>query len=426
VESDPRSPLQLERGSLDDGTELVRQPTPAGSESFSLTYLAPAGWGYDGRKRGLALLASELVVTGGGKRDRAELARELDRHGATLTSEVHPESAEVTLWGPAEHFVPLLPLLADSVLRPRWDPGEVGRLRRRVAERQMRERSQPDQCAEKALYRRIFSEGHPYRETGLGTPRTVPSITRPDLERFHRRHYTCRGTMVATCREPLPRLEKLLSAAFRGHDSVPAPTSPKIPPPVRPSPEVTRLMVPGGSQVELRVGGASIPRADPGYPAAFLANELLGGRSILSRVFQSLREKRGLVYHASSELEAMLWGGYWVVEAGTRPSQVEEAQKLLLAEIGAVAEEAPPTSELDRIRESAIGSTWLELETTATAHEIAVDAAYHHLPEDFYRTWPTRLRAVTPRQVAEGARQAIDLTRSAVVVAGPLGANSVG
>ncbi|HEV2316729.1 MAG TPA: pitrilysin family protein [Thermoplasmata archaeon] len=419
--ADRDGPLVVERSTLDDGVTLVVQPPPSGAASFSATFLAPSGWGYDARGReGTALLVSELTTAGAGRLDRAALARELDRTGATLSSDCHPEATELTLWGPAEHMDRLLPLLADAVLRPRFEAKELARLRRVLAERQMRERTQPDRCAEKQLFRQLYPVGHPYRETGLGTPRSAARIRREDLRRFHATHFVPEGSsLVVTSDVPIDRLERRANKIFRGWKSRIAPPRPVMREAVPPRGGIERLLVPGGSQVELRIGGPSIPRTDPSFASVTLANEVLGGRSLLSRLFQGLREERGLVYHTSSEVEAMRWGGYWTAQAGMEVTKAEEVTKLLARELERMVETPPPSEELDRIRESLIGSIHLELETTASAHELAVDVAYHDLVPDFYRAWPELLRSVTARQVQAGAAGGIDPTRAATVLAGP-------
>ena len=168
------------------------------------------------------------------------------------------------------------------------------------------------------------------------------------------------------------------------------------------------------------MGGTSVPRSDPRYPAAFLANSILGGRSLLSRLFQNLREKRGLVYHAASGLESLRWGGYWTARAGTDPKRVETVRELLTSEVERIGQQDPSTAELDRIRESTIGSVWLDFETTASAHELALDAAYFGLPDDFYLTWPSTLRTVSPRLVRETAASSLDAGKACTILAGPI------
>ena len=178
--------------------------------------------------------------------------------------------------------------------------------------------------------------------------------------------------------------------------------------------------MPGRAQVELRIGGESVPRRSEWYPGAYLANEMLGGRPLLSRLFQRVREVHGLAYHASSDLEAMRWGGYWSVQAGTGPERVDRVIPMLVEELERLRTELVPSAELDAVRESVIGEIPLSLETTSGAHELLMDVAYHGLPGDFYRLWPERLRALKPADLRRGAEEAIDAHRASTVVAGPL------
>ncbi len=171
-------PLRLEYGREVEGLAVVRQPPPPGAASFSATYVGPAGWGFDPPGQdGTALATNQLLSSGAGPYDRMALARLLDRAGASLSTECAPESAEVTIWGPSADWEKLLALLADVVLRPRFAPDDLVRVQRQFSERQMRELAQPASRADRELFRATYPEGHPYRSTGLGDPRSVARIS---------------------------------------------------------------------------------------------------------------------------------------------------------------------------------------------------------------------------------------------------------
>jgi zinc protease len=420
--SERADPLSTERAERPDGLLVARQSPPASAASFSATYLAPAGWGYDpGGVPGLALLTSLLAPSGAGSRDRIALARELDRRGATIRTRCHPESVEVTLWGPMESFDPLLGLLADVVLAPRFRSDDIERVRRQVFEHQLRETTQPDSRAERELYRSIFPPGHPYRLTGVGTRYSIARVRRADILRFHREHYTAQGAIVAvTAPLSLERVRAAVDRSFPEFERSRPPPSPALPTGGRRTAAVRRIQMRGRAQVEVRVGGESVPRRSEWYPAAFLANEVLGGRPLLGRLFQRVRERHGLAYHASSELESMRWGGYWSVQAGTGPERVDRVLPMLADELERLRSDLVPTSELDAVRTSVIGEIPLSLESTSGAHELLLDIAYHDLPGDFYRVWPERLRALTPAELRRAAEEAINSERACTVIAGSL------
>jgi len=419
--SSPGDPLRLEYGHEINGLTVVRQPSPAGAASFSVTYVGPAGWGFDpSREAGTARVVNQLLSSGAGPYDRMALARRLDRAGATLSTECAPESGEVTLWGPAADWKKLLALFADVVLRPRFAPDDLTRVRRQLLERQMRELSQPASRADRELFRATYPEAHPYRSSGLGDPRSIARLTPGKLRAFHRSHYTSGGAvLVVTGPARLSAVERTARTLFSGFAEVDGPTLRLPSVPSRAARTLT-VDLKGRSQVEIRIGGDSLARSDPRYPATFLANEIFGGRAQLSRLFQRVRERGGLVYHASSELEAMRFGGYWTVGAGTGADHWEKVVAMLSKELEQIERREVPASELREVRESAIGEMPLALESTADAHELAVEVAYHRLPGDYLVRWPALLREVRPREVREAAEQAMDRHHAVTVLAGPI------
>lgn len=420
--SENGDPLRIEYGAEVRGLTVVRQPAPVGAASFSATYVGPAGWGFDPvGEEGTAQVASQLLTSGAGRYDRVALARLLDRAGAALSTECAPESAEVTLWGPARDWERLLAVLADVVQRPRFAAEDLRRVRRQLSERQLRELAQPGSRAARELFRATYPEGHPYRSSGLGDRKSIAGITPQKLRGFHRRHYTSGDALlVVTGSARLPAVEAAARTHFSDFAEERAPAL-RIPKVHERSPRTIPVPLEGRSQVEIRVGGNSIARSDPDYPAAFLANEILGGRAQLSRLFQRVRERGGLVYHASSELEAMRFGGHWSVGAGTGADRWKKVVPMLTKEVGRMQAREVSATELDEIRESAIGEIPLALESTADAHELAVEIAYQRLPGDYLSRWPALLRAVRPTDVRRAADRAMDRRHAVTVLAGPLG-----
>jgi zinc protease len=421
--SNRTDPLQLEVAVASPALRLVRQPPPVGSATFTATAVVNAGWAFDPPGvEGTARIATQLATSGAGHLDRRALARLLDRTGATLGGRCDPESAELTVWGPADAWRRLVGLLSDAVLRPRYDPGDLARVRRQLAERQLREMTQPAGRAERELLRAIFPEGHPYRTSGTGDAATVGRIGRSSLRRFHHERWARGEVLLAmTGRAPIATMVEVAQPLFRDLELAPNPT-PRLPSPISRPRRKIEVELPGRSQVEVRVGGASIARTDPRFAAAYLGNEVLGGVPALSRLFRRVRSKAGLAYHASSHLESMRFGGYWVAQAGAGADRWRKVVPMLRDEVDRIDRRTIPSTELETVRESRIGEMALSLETNQEAHELAVDAAYHQLPLDFWKQWPGQLRSVTPADVRRATSVALDLDRSVTVVCGPVGA----
>jgi len=288
-------------------------------------------------------------------------------------------------------------------------------------ERQLRELAQPGSLADRELHQAVFPLHHPYRTTGMGDHRSVGRFRPADLTRFHRKHFTGGGGLLVVTTSTSTRT--LVRQVRRLFGDLPNESPPTLTIPAltgRASKDVT-IDLPGHQQVEVRIGGPSISRSDPNFPAAYLADEVLGGATLLSRLFTRVRSKGGLAYHASSQLEAMRWGGYWVAEAGTGSDRWRRVVPMLRQEVARITNEPIPSAELDLVRESRLGEVSLALESTSDAHELALDVAYHGLAEDHWVTWPSVLRSLSPAEVREAAEVAMDRRQSATVVVGPLG-----
>ena len=419
---DPTDPLEIGYASGPSDLRLARQPPPAGTASWAATFVAPAGWAYDPpRAGGTARLASLLVPSGAGARDRRALARTLDRAGASLSAHVDPESAEVTIWGPAARWEALLGLLGDIVLRPRFGAGDLARVRRQLFERQLRDETQPGYRVEREMLAALFAPGHPYGSTGVGDRRSVARVDPEAIRRYRRTHFSGSGSvLVVTGPVPLARLRSVVGRLFADLPAT-GPAPPTLPPPMPPRRRPVEVDLPGTAQVDVRLARVSLPRADPAYPAAYLANEVLGGSTLLSRLYARVRGKGGLAYHASSQLEAMRWGGYWDARVGTGPERWRRVVPMLREETARIVHDLVPARELATVCESRIGALRLDLESTAEAHELAVDTAYYGRAPDYWRRWPELLRALTPREVRRAAEVAFDPDVGVSIAVGPLG-----
>ena len=398
-----RNPLILRRVDWGGPMDLVIQWAPQSSLSFAASWIAPAGSAFDppGRE-GTSLALGRLLSAGTLRRDKQALARDLDRLAAAISVDADWESVEVEVSGPASAWRELLGLLSEVIREPALRPEELRRVCREGQEALLRESTEPGPRAERVFLETVFPRGHPYHRNPLGTPRSLERLRPETVQRFHERHYTPRGSLLVvttdrTETELLPVIRKM----FGDWEGPPPPPPPPLPPPDRRERDPVYAPLEGTSQVEVIVGGPSPPRAHPDYPALFLADEVLGGRPLLSRLFQKVRERDALAYSTGSELEALRWSGIFTAEAGTSPSTAGRVAGILRDEIRRLAEERIPRDELQRIRESFLGSIPLSLETAVAAHGLATTVAAYDLPLDFHVTWPARIRSLSPSDIRE-------------------------
>ncbi len=419
-QTDPRT---LSRRTLRNGLSVVLQPAPPGSVTMAATWITEGGTARDppGRE-GMAMALAQLLLAGTRSLDKRSFARALDECAGSLGCEPSWEALEVHASGPAGSESRLLELLAEVVSSPRLDAGELARVIRQQEESLLRQRSQPEERAERALLEAVFPRGHPYRRNPLGKAPLARAIARDALEQFHRRYLPTRGgRLVVTSPRPVRSLWTWLEETFGGLELGPgSPSPPSVPAIPAPTGGPVYIPIPGTVQVEVLVGRAVPPRTHPDYPALTLANEILGGRPTISRLFQVVREQRGFTYGAGSELECLRWGGLFTAQAGTDVKHRRAVEELLCQELRRLGEGPLRPRALDTIRESLLGSLPLLWESARQAHGMALTVAYFDLPEDHYWRWPETLRAISPEEVTRtAARLLVSPGPPFIVASGP-------
>jgi zinc protease len=415
--------LAVQKNLLGDGVELHVQRSLASAKITVASWNLGAGTAMDPKgKEGLATLTASLLSAGTKKSTKRELARRLDRIAATLSAETTWDNTMVEVCGPTDVEDELLSILFEAVSCPAFVPAEVERVKGRLEEKLEREKSIPASVSERAFMESVFPPDHPYHRNPLGTLRSVPGLKASDVERFHRSNYVLHGSKVVVTsstpsRELVAKVEGMIPALPSGNATRTGWSTQR---PERVKSREIWITIPGSQQVDVLVGGFAPRRSDEGYSALRLANEVLGGRPVLSRLFQVVREQEGLAYDADSDVDMLLNGGYWNVTAGTGAGTVRKVVALLRKEVRRLATETVGPKELKMIRESFLGSFPLHADAPESAHAMAQEVALFSLPEDYFLSWPAEVRKITPREIREAVEAKLEGWDSPLaVVAGP-------
>ncbi len=208
--------------------------------------------------------------------------------------------------------------------------------------------------------------GHPIGRSVLGTVETISAMSRDQVRRFWKRHYVPGNFVVAAAGNlDHDHLEEMVSR-FIDTTETGDPRGTVVPDQGRP-PAPT-----GGAHVRRRqteqahicVGTAGLSRNDPRRFAMGVVNDAIGG-GMSSRLFQEIREKRGLVYSVFSYHSLFAQTGAFVIYAGTAPSRAKDVLGLIDRELETVAEKGLTDQELDRAKSHMRGSMVLSLEETS-------------------------------------------------------------
>ena len=385
--------------------------------AVSMRLLVRAGAMQDPRgKTGVASLAASLLDQGTATKTAQQIADEIDFLGGALGAGSGSDLSFINVVVMKDSFNVGMDLLADVAGNPAFSPEEIERQKQQVISGLQVSGNDPDYVAS-VLLERLTYGFHPYGLPDSGTPETLASITRADLQQYHRRYFVPNNMILAvvgdvTGDEAFAAAERTLGG-WPGAE-VPAVRVPEPPPPTR------RLVIvdkPDAVQTEIRVGQLAIQRKHPDYMAFDLAVKILGGEGA-NRLHRVLRSERGLTYGAQADTEARKEAGHIVAETDTRTETTGEALRLMVDEFSRLQRDRVSQGELSDAQAYLAGSFPLTIETPNDIATQILNVMFNELPLSEIGTFRERVQAVTPDDIQRVARQYIRPDRLSIVLVG--------
>jgi zinc protease len=387
--------------------------------AFSLGVVVTRGAGVETLdEAGLASFTAELMERGAGARTALELAGVVDALGASLDVSAGWDSLSAQVAGLSEDLDVLEGVLADVVLRPRFDRDEAERVR---AEKlaSLRQASDDPSTLLSWTFSKTLYAGHRYGLPEAGTPATVARFGPKDARAFHRRLFVPGAAIVFASGDLEP--EALLAKIRATYGAWQGPPPEDLGPPPLP-PERRRIVIvdrPDLGQAQIGVGHGGIARTDPRRLPVQLLNSALGAGGFSSRLMSTIRAEAGLTYGVSSQFVQRHRAGPFAVFTFTRVPKTGEVVQLILEELERVRQEPPSSEELARVQSQRAGQFALALETSEEVAAALVELDVYGLPRDSLDTYRGRVRAVTVEETSAVARELIDPARASIVAVGP-------
>ena len=309
---------------------------------------------------GIAHFVEHMLFKGTTSRSAQEIAQEVDCLGGHLDAFTSKEYAGYYIKVLDEHLPKAIDVLSDLVLNPAFAPGDVEREKKVILEEIKMVEDTPDDLVHE-LFTQSFWDGHPLGRPILGSPETVEALTSDVLRAYFDGTYTAGNlVIVAVGNVTHEQMRNLVWPTF-GRLSARAEATDERPPAVLPQAQVRSKDL---EQSHLCLGTSSYPQNHDDRYAAYVLNTMLGG-SMSSRLFQNVREKRGLAYAVFSNLSAYRDAGSLTVYAGCANEAVREVVTLVVQELRGMKVE-PPEAELRRAKDHLKGSLMLSLESTSS------------------------------------------------------------
>jgi predicted Zn-dependent peptidase len=309
---------------------------------------------------GIAHFVEHMLFKGTATRSAQDIAQEVDCLGGHLDAFTSKEYAGYYIKVLDEHLSKALDVLSDLVLNPAFAPADVEREKRVILEEIKMVEDTPDDLVHE-LFTQSFWDGHPLGRPILGSPQSVEALTSDVLRTYFDGTYTAGNlVIVAVGNVTHERMRELVAPPF-GRLFARSDDTNERPPAVLPQAQVRTKEL---EQSHVCLGTSSYPQNHDDRYAAYVLNTMLGG-SMSSRLFQNVREKRGLAYAVFSNLSAYRDAGSLTVYAGCANEAVREVVTLVVQELRGMKVE-PPEAELRRAKDHLKGSLMLSLESTSS------------------------------------------------------------
>lgn len=310
---------EIERSELDSGVRVITERMPE-SRSVSVgMWFAVGSRDEPAGIAGASHFLEHLLFKGTEERSARSIATAIDAVGGEMNAYTSREHTAYYLRLPERELRAGLELLADVVSRPAFRPEELDAERDVIIEELLMSEDTPDDLVLTALYESLYPD-HPLGRETLGDHATVSGMTRDDVAGFHARWYRPRNLVVAAAgaldhATVVDALGPLLADSDRGE--TPTRTTPVGDP--RPLVQIDRPI----EQVHVAIAWRGLSLADDDRYALWVANHVLGG-GMSSRLFQEIRETRGLAYTVFSSPSSYSDTGSLIVYAGTALARLDE------------------------------------------------------------------------------------------------------
>lgn len=354
-----------------------------------------AGSARDGRQEGIATLTANLLETGAGQWNADQLAQRFDDIGARCHSRTSKDYTEISLRSLTR--VGLLPNALETfqkiVSAPTFSELDFLRLKNQqlIALKQQQER--PDYIVKKAYYQALYDE-HPYAHLKEGDLQSVSAIQLSDIKAFYQKYYVRNNAILVivgnVTEAKAQKIAELLLAELPLGEK--AEQLPHVN--VRMTAKKQHIDF-SSAQTHILAGLPILSRKDEDYFPLYVGNYILGGGGLVSRMFEEVREKRGLAYSAYSYFSPLEQQGPFTMGLQTQNKQRSLALNVMLQTLSNFIKEGPTKAELIAAKKNLTGGFVLRLDSNRKLLDYVTTIAFYKLPLRYLETFQDKVTQVT-------------------------------
>jgi predicted Zn-dependent peptidase len=347
---------------LDGGARVITEPLPTVRSAAIGFWIGAGSRDEDDARAGVSHFLEHLLFKGSASYSALEIAEVFDTFGGELNAATARDYTVVYARVMDEHLETALDVMSDMVFVPAL--AELDAEREVVLEEIAMVDDTPQELIFDLISKAVFGE-HPLGRPVLGSADVISTISRRSISAYHRRRYTPENVVVAVAgRVDHDRLVELVERAAKKGGEPPARKSSTRAPLVAAPPPSLLFQRKETEQYHVCLAAPGIARSDRRRFTASVLDGVLGG-SASSRLFQEIREKRGLAYSVYTFSSQYADTGQIGVYVGTREENLADCLGIVAEQVGAIAADGPAREELDRAKENLKGRIMLAMELTS-------------------------------------------------------------
>jgi zinc protease len=377
-----------------------------------------AGSAQDGQQAGLAKLTSAMLNEGTTTLNADQIANQFDSVGAIFSQDANRDMALVGLRSLTDpkYFNPAFSTFLNVVSTSNFPADAFARVQKQMLVSLDEQKQLPTAVASKAFFRKLYGD-QPYGHPVFGTKKQLTAMTPADLNRFYRQLYVANNAIIAivgdvdeqTARSLSEQLSKALPPGQKA-TAIPLATAATID-------GVKQINFPS-TQTTIMMGQVGITPTDNDYFPLLVGNYTLGGNGLVSRLFEQVRDTRGLAYHVSSSFYSMAGKGPFIVGLQTRNDQAQTSLDLTKQILEKFIKDGPDEKELTAAKKNIIGSFPLSLAGNDDILAQIVNIGYYQLPLNYLDTYRDKVKSVSREQIKQSFQQRLNVNSMVVVMVG--------
>lgn len=360
-----------------------------------------AGSAYDQNQYGVAQLTNNLLDEGTKELSADQIANQFANVGAIYTAGVDRDMATVGLRSLVDkkYFDPALKTFIDVLSQPTFPKKEFERLQSNTLTAIEQQQQLPSLVAQKTFMQKLYGN-QPYGHATIGTTETIKTITLADVRKFYQQHYVAKNAIIAMVGDI--SLSQAKDIAEQLSASLPAgsPTTKLAEAQAIKQSQRTKHIAFPASQTTLLIGQIGINRTNPDRFPLYVGNYILGG-GMTSRLYQNVRETRGLAYTVSSGFSLNQYRGPFAVFLQTKNNQTRSATSITNKTLTAFLARGPSKKELTAAKQHIIGAFPLGIASNSAILANLINIGFYGLPTNYLDTYRDKIEAVTNQQIRQ-------------------------